>query len=141
MAKYLLQASYTEEGLKGLLKDGGTKRRAAAEEALKSVGGRVDAFYFAFGEADAYVIVDIPDNVSATATSLTVNASGAVRVKTTVLMTPEEVDQATKKKVAYSAPGKKQRSRPAHARWHVIGASSKPVIHHLAGGGAAEAIT
>jgi len=107
MAKYLLQASYTEEGLKGLLKDGGTKRRAAAEEALKSVGGRVDAFYFAFGEADAYVIVDIPDNVSATATSLTVNASGAVRVKTTVLMTPEEVDQATKKKVAYSAPGKK----------------------------------
>jgi uncharacterized protein with GYD domain len=106
MAKYLLQASYTEQGLKGLLKDGGSKRRAAAEEALKSVGGRVDAFYFAFGEADAYVIVDIPDNVSATAASLTVNASGAVRVKTTVLMTPEEVDQATKKKVTYSAPGK-----------------------------------
>jgi uncharacterized protein with GYD domain len=107
MAKYLLQASYTEEGLKGLLKDGGSKRRAAAEEALKSVGGRVDAFYFAFGEADAYVIADIPDNVSATAASLTVNASGAVRVKTVVLMTPEEVDQATKKKVTYSAPGRK----------------------------------
>jgi len=106
MAKYLLQASYTEEGLKGLLKDGGSKRRAAAEEALKSVGGRVDAFYFAFGEADAYVIVDIPDNVSAAAASLTVNASGAVRVKTTVLMTPEDVDQATKKKVTYRAPGK-----------------------------------
>jgi uncharacterized protein with GYD domain len=107
MAKYLLQASYTEEGLKGLLKDGGSKRRAAAEEALKSVGGRVEAFYFAFGEADAYVIADIPDNVSATAASLTVNASGAVRVKTVVLMTPEEVDQATKRKVTYNAPGRK----------------------------------
>jgi uncharacterized protein with GYD domain len=107
MAKYLLQASYTQEGLKGLLKDGGSKRRAAAEEALKSVGGRVEALYFAFGEADVYVIAEIPDNVSATAASLTVNASGAVRVKTTVLMTPEEVDQATKKKVTYSAPGRK----------------------------------
>jgi uncharacterized protein with GYD domain len=107
MAKYLLQASYTEEGLKGLLKDGGSKRRAAAEEALKSVGGRVEAFYFAFGEADVYVIADMPDNVSATAASLTVNASGAVRVKTVVLMTPEEVDQATKKTVTYRAPGRK----------------------------------
>jgi uncharacterized protein with GYD domain len=106
MAKYLLHASYTEDGLKGLLKDGGSKRRAAAEEAVKSVGGRMEAFYFAFGEADAYVIVDMPDNVTATAASLTVNASGAVRIKTTVLMTPDEVDQAIKKRVAYSAPGK-----------------------------------
>ena len=106
MAKYLLHASYTEEGLKGLLKDGGSKRRAAAEEAMKSVGGRIEAFYFAFGEADAYVIVDMPDNVTATAAALTVNASGAVRIKTTVLMTPDEVDQAIKKRVAYSAPGK-----------------------------------
>lgn len=107
MAKYLLQASYTEEGLKGLLKDGGTKRRAAAEEAVKSVDGRVEAFYFAFGEADVYVIADMPDTVSATAASLTVNASGAVRVKTPVLITPEEVDQATKKTVTYRAPGRK----------------------------------
>jgi len=67
----------------------------------------VEAFYFAFGEADADVIADIPDNVSATAASLTVNASGAVRVKTVVLMTPEEVDQATKRKVTYNAPGRK----------------------------------
>ncbi len=67
----------------------------------------MEAFYFAFGEADAYVIADIPDNVSATAASLTVNASGAVRVKTTVLMTPEEVDQATKKTVTYHPPGRK----------------------------------
>ena len=105
MAKYLLHASYTTEGLKGLLKDGGTKRRAAAEAALKSVGGRIEAFYFAFGEHDAYVIVDVPDIVTATAAALTVNASGAVQVRTTVLITPEEVDQATKKTVQYRPPG------------------------------------
>jgi uncharacterized protein with GYD domain len=105
MAKYLLHASYTTEGLKGLLKDGGTKRRAAAEAALKSVGGRVEAFYFAFGEHDAYVIVDVPDIVTATAAALTVNASGAVQVRTTVLITPEEVDQATRKTVQYRPPG------------------------------------
>ena len=107
MAKYLLQASYTTEGLKGLLKDGGSKRRAAAEETVKGLGGKLEAFYFAFGDHDAYVIVDVPDNVSATAASLAVNASGAVRVKTTVLLTPEEVDQATKKTVTYRAPGHK----------------------------------
>jgi uncharacterized protein with GYD domain len=105
MAKYLLHASYTTDGLKGLIKDGGTKRRAAAEAALKSVGGRVEAFYFAFGEHDAYVIVDVPDIVTATAAALTVNATGAVQVRTTVLITPEEVDQATKKTVQYRPPG------------------------------------
>ncbi len=107
MAKYLLQASYTTDGLKGILKDGGSKRRAAAEETVKGLGGKVEAFYFAFGDADAFVIVDVPDNVSATAASLAVNASGAVRVKTTVLITPEEMDQATKKTVTYRPPGHK----------------------------------
>lgn len=107
MAKYLLHVSYTTEGLKGLIKDGGSKRRAAAEEALKSVGGRLEAFYFAFGKHDAYAIADVPDNVSATAAALTVNASGAVQVRTTVLITPEEVDQATKKTVKYRPPGQK----------------------------------
>ncbi|MBI3455305.1 MAG: GYD domain-containing protein [Candidatus Rokubacteria bacterium] len=107
MAKYLLQASYTTDGLKGVLKDGGSKRRAAAEETVKGLGGKVEAFYFAFGDADAFVIVDVPDNVSATAASLAVNASGAVRVKTTVLITPEEMDQATKKTVTYRPPGHK----------------------------------
>ena len=105
MAKYLWQASYTAEGARGLLKDGGSKRRQAAEEAIKAVGGRLEAFYFAFGDCDAYVIADIPDNVSVAAAAMAVNASGAVAVKTTVLLTAEEVDQATKKKVAYRAPG------------------------------------
>lgn len=107
MAKYFLQASYTEEGLKGLLKEGGSKRRAAVEETIKGLGGKLEAFYYAFGDSDALVIVDVPDHVTATAASLTVNASGAARVKTTVLITPEEVDQATKKTVHYRPPGKK----------------------------------
>ena len=107
MPKYLFEASYTLEGAKGLLKDGGSKRRAAIESLAKGLGGRLEAFYFAYGDSDAFVIVDLPDSASATAVSLTVAASGAVRVKTIVLITPEEVDQAVKKTVAYRAPGAK----------------------------------
>jgi uncharacterized protein with GYD domain len=103
--KYLITASYTPEGAKGLLKDGGTKRRAAAEQALKSAGGKLEAFYFAFGDVDAFVIVDAPDHASVTAASLAINASGAVHTKTTVLLTAEELDQASKKSITYRAPG------------------------------------
>ena len=105
MAKYLIEASYTSEGAKGLLKDGGSKRRAAAEQAIKTAGGKLEAFYFAFGNRDAFVIVDAPDHATIVATSLAINASGAVRTRTTVLLTPEEIDQATKKSVKYTAPG------------------------------------
>lgn len=107
MAKYLITASYSVEGTKGLIKDGGSKRRAAAEQVIKALGGSLEAFYFAFGDTDVYVIADVPDNVSTAAASLTINASGAVAVKTTVLITPEEMDQATKKAatVSYRPPG------------------------------------
>jgi uncharacterized protein with GYD domain len=105
MARYLIAASYTAEGAKGLLKDGGTKRRQAAEQAIKSAGGKLEAFYFAFGEHDAYVIVDAPDHATAAGASVAINASGAVHTKTVVLLTPEEIDQATKKSVNYRAPG------------------------------------
>jgi uncharacterized protein with GYD domain len=105
MPKYLVQASYTIEGLKGLIKEGGSKRREVVEQLIKSLGGTVEAFYFAFGDNDLYVISDVPDNVTVTAVSLTVNASGAVKVKTTVLLTPEEVDQATKMTVNFRPPG------------------------------------
>lgn len=105
MPKYLWQASYNAEGTKGLLKDGGTRRRAVAEEAVKAVGGKLEAFYYAFGETDAFVIADIPDNVSVAAASMAVNASGAVVIKTTVLLTPEEIDAAAKKGVSYRPPG------------------------------------
>lgn len=106
MAKYLLTASYTADGVKGLMKDGGSKRRQAAEAAVKSVGGRMEAFYFAFGEHDAIVLVDAPDNASVAAASMAINASGAVQTKTVVLLTPEEVDQATKKTTTYQPPGR-----------------------------------
>ena len=78
MPKYLLQVSYTAEGAKGLLKDGGTKRRAAAKTLVESLGGKIECFYFAFGKDDAVVVADFPDGVSAAAASLTIAASGAV---------------------------------------------------------------
>ena len=106
MPKYLFEASYTAEGAKGLLKEGGSKRRKAVENTLKALGGKIDAFYYAMGEHDVYLIVDVPDNVSAAALSMAVNAAGAVRLKTTVLLTPEEIDMAAKKTVDYRAPGK-----------------------------------
>lgn len=106
MPKYLIQASYTAEGLRGVLKGGGgSARRSAAQEALESVDGRLEAFYFAFGEDDVFAILDAPDNVSVAAAALVINASGAVHTKTTVLLTPEEVDQAAKKSVRYRPPG------------------------------------
>jgi len=105
MPKYLIQATYMAEGTKGLLAEGGTKRRDAAAKAIKAAGGKLEAFYFAFGKSDAIVIVDLPDNVSAAAASLTISASGVVTTSTTVLLTPGEIDEAAKKSVPYRAPG------------------------------------
>jgi uncharacterized protein with GYD domain len=107
MAKYLIQASYTAEGTKGVMKEGGTRRRKTVEDNVKAAGGAVEAFYFAFGDADAIVIADLPDNVTAAALSLAVNSSGLVALKTWVLLTPEEIDQASKKTVKYRAPGRR----------------------------------
>lgn len=106
MAKYMFEVSYTAQGAEGLLKGGGSKRRAAAEQAIKSVGGRLESFYFAFGDADVFAIADMPDQASATAVSLAIGASGGAHCKTIVLMTPEEVDQASQKPMTYKAPGK-----------------------------------
>ena len=105
MPKYLFQSNYVGEGVKGLLKEGGSSRRAAVEKAAKSMGGKLETFYFAFGEVDAYVIVDLPDNAAAAALALTVSASGAAVAKTTVLMTPEELDNAAKRTPSYRPPG------------------------------------
>lgn len=105
MPKYLIQATYTAEGIKGVLQDGGTGRRQAVERMAESVGGRVEQMYFAFGEADTYVIVDLPSNAASAAVGLTISASGAVRMKTAVLLTPEEIDDAARMEVAYRAPG------------------------------------
>jgi uncharacterized protein with GYD domain len=100
-----VEADHVGDGIKGLLKEGGTSRRAAVEEAAKTVGGSVDAFSYAFGETDAYVIIDVPDNVTAAGLALTVAASGTVTLRTTVLITPEDVDRAVKTSPSYRPPG------------------------------------
>jgi len=103
--KFLIEASYTQDGAKGVQSAGGTSRRDAVAKLAESVGGSLESFHFGFGDSDAYVIVDLPDNESAAAVALTVNTSGAVTTKTVVLLTPEEVDAAAKKSVDYQAPG------------------------------------
>jgi len=105
MPKYLFEAMYTLEGVKGVQSQGGSARRDAVADVAKSVGGELESFHFGFGERDAYVICDLPDNESATAVALTVNAAGGAAVKTVVLLTPEEVDAAAKRSVEYRPPG------------------------------------
>lgn len=100
------QASYTADGVKGVIKEGGSGRRDAIEKVVADLGGTLEAFYFAFGEDDVYVIAELPDNTTAAAVSLVVGASGAVRIKTSVLLTPDEVDRAAHTSVGYRAPGK-----------------------------------
>ena len=105
MPKYLVKASYTVDGVKGLIREGGTSRRATVERLIKGLGGTLEAFYYAFGTDDVFVIADVPDAETIAAISLAVNASGAVRVSTTGLMTPEQMDTAAKKTVDYRPPG------------------------------------
>jgi uncharacterized protein with GYD domain len=105
MPKFLIEASYTTEGVKGVQSAGGSARRDAVSDLAESVGGSLESFHFGFGESDAYVIVDLPDNEAATAVALSVNASGAVNAKTIVLLTPEEVDAAAERSVEYRPPG------------------------------------
>lgn len=105
MAKYLIEASYTGEGLKGLFKEGGTGRRSAIEKAVTGMGGTMECFYFVFGEDDVIVVIDMPDNVSVAALSLGVSAAGGATSTVRVLLTPEEIDSAVKKSTGYRAPG------------------------------------
>ncbi len=105
MPKFLVQATYTAEGAKGILKSGGSARRKAVEELLTSVGGKLEAFYFSFGDEDAILIIDLPDNEAALSLGMAVSASGAVRSRTTVLIPIEEVDRAAKRQVHFRPPG------------------------------------
>lgn len=105
MPKYLFQASYTTEGVKGVLKEGGVSRQTAVEQLAEGMGGSVEAFYYTLGHDDAIVIVNLPDQEAAIAISLAVNASGGANVKTTVLVTAEEIDAAAQKTVNYRPPG------------------------------------
>ena len=105
MPKYLLQINYTLDGVKGVVSKGGSARKAAGQKAAESVGGTLESIYFAFGDTDVFAIADLPDNAAAAALALSVSASGGATVRTTVLLTPEEIDAATKKTVQYTAPG------------------------------------
>ncbi|MEW2252760.1 GYD domain-containing protein [Streptomyces sp. NPDC058733] len=105
MAKFLIQASYTSEGTRGLLKEGASGRRAAVERVVGELGGTLEVMYFAFGEDDLVCVIDLPDAVSMAAVSLTVKASGALTTRATPLLTVEEIDQATRRQVAFRAPG------------------------------------
>ena len=105
MTTYLIEGTYAAAGAEGLLKQGGSSRRAQIAEMIKGLGGSLEAFYWAFGDTDFYIIADLPDKATAAAIGLTVGASGAVRTRTTVLLTAEEIDQAQGKKVNYRAPG------------------------------------
>jgi uncharacterized protein with GYD domain len=105
MGKYLLEVSYTLEGVRGVAAKGGSARRAAAQAAAQSAGATFDSFYFAFGRNDVYGIVEAPDNETAAALALAITAGGGATVRTVVLLTPEEIDAATQKSVKYTPPG------------------------------------
>ncbi|MBO0691725.1 MAG: GYD domain-containing protein [Acidimicrobiaceae bacterium] len=105
MPKYLIQASYIGEGVQALRQEGGSARRQAVERAVSSVGGTLECLYFSFGESDVVLIMDVPDHTAAAGVALSAGASGKVDVKTTVLLTPEEIDTAVKVGVDYRSPG------------------------------------
>jgi uncharacterized protein with GYD domain len=103
--KYLVQGRYTTDGIQGLLRDSASGRRADVQAAVTALGGKLEAFYYAFGDHDAVMIVDLPSSIKAAALALTISGSGAVRVRTTPLLTVEDVDQALEIKTQYRAPG------------------------------------
>jgi uncharacterized protein with GYD domain len=105
MPKYLIQARYTTEGIQGLVSDSASGRRADVQAAVKALGGKVEAFYYAFGDDDVVVILDLPNAITAAALGLTIAGSGAARVRTTPLLTVEDVDQALEIRIQYRAPG------------------------------------
>jgi uncharacterized protein with GYD domain len=105
MPKYLIQGSYTSEGIKGLVKDKASGRKAAVQSAVKNLKGKVEGFYFTFGSDDIVLIVEAPDNIAAVALSMAVGSTGLVRIRTTPLLTVEEVDQALALPSKYRAPG------------------------------------
>jgi len=106
MPKYLVEARYNAEGAKGIARDGGSGRHAPAKKAIESLGGKLESFYFAFGDTDVFAVFDLPDNASAAASSLAVNQTGLLTSKIVVLLTPEEMDAAAKKTVDFRAPGR-----------------------------------
>ena len=106
MPRFLIIGTYSAEGARGLMSAGGSARRTAVEKAVSGLGGRIETFDFAFGGEDVYTIVDMPDNESVAALALTVGGTGAVRVRTVVLITPEQLDRAAELNPSYTPPGR-----------------------------------
>lgn len=104
MPKFLVEASYTTEGIKGLNSEGGSARVAATRALIESLGGTLECFYFAFGKTDAFIVVDLPDNSTVAAVQMAVNGSGTISSRTVVLLTPGEMDEAAKRDVPFHAP-------------------------------------
>ena len=105
MPRYLIKVSYTSDGTRGLLRDGGRNRQRAVTAMVEGLGGRVEAFFYALGEDDLFIILELPSNADMAAVSMAVTASGGARFNTMTLLTPEEVDQATERAVSYRPPG------------------------------------
>lgn len=105
MGRYLFVARYNADGAKGVLGKGGTARRSAVEKAAEALGGRVETFDFAFGDDDVYTICDLPDNAAAASLALTVNSDPRAHVRTVVLMSPDDIDEAGRRQVSYAPPG------------------------------------
>ena len=116
MAKFLIRADYKSKGIRGLVKEGGSARRAVVKSMVEGLGGKVEAFYFSYGDTDAYVIVDLPDPIAGLSLALAVNSTGAVSTATIPLITPEEIDAAAKKIPAYRAPGEAAPAAKASSR-------------------------
>jgi uncharacterized protein with GYD domain len=106
MPKYLVEINYTAEGIKGVLDKGGSAREEAGREAVESAGGKLEALYFAFGDTDVYAICDMPNHAAAASVAMTVSATGLLSAKTTVLLTPAEIDAAGQQSVKYRPPGR-----------------------------------
>jgi uncharacterized protein with GYD domain len=104
MPKYLIKGNYSAEGVKGLMREGGSARRAAVERAIAPVNGKIEAFYYALGDTDVFVVVDLPDSTSVAALSMAVNSTGLVNIQAIALLTVEEMDAASKITVRYNPP-------------------------------------
>jgi uncharacterized protein with GYD domain len=105
MPKYLISANYTTTGLEGVRAAGAKSRVDAVSTMLEAMGGRLESFYFAFGDTDVFAVADVPDDEAAAAVAMTINSSGAVSIRTTKLLTPDQVDEALRRTVSYQPPG------------------------------------
>jgi uncharacterized protein with GYD domain len=104
MPKYLVESSYTAEGMSGLKSEGGSACVSATKALIEKLGGTLECFYFALGDTDAFIVADLPDNATVAAVQMAVNGSGTISSRTVVLLTPSEIDEAAKRDVPFHSP-------------------------------------